>query len=131
MAVALTTIFGSEIRVAYQPIEVDRQFSGFPGGHGLVGMHLGSRGHRLTIQGTIAVSGADYPTARAGLRAALDVIETYLSADPADYSFGNEVFYAVVFGPLQLIADSKGKTIHWLKGNYAGCEFICHARCML
>lgn len=131
MATDLTTIFGSEINVYAQPRAADRQYAGFPGAHGVVGMFMGTRGSRLVISGTLASSGANYNTARANLQAVIDSIEAYLLALPADYSFKGTTYYNVVFDRFELIPDARNKVFHWTSEGYATCLFICIARVLI
>ena len=125
MAVALTTIFGTNINAYQQPIRSVRQYAGFSGAHGLAGMHLGTRGRQLVVSGHLAVTVAGYNAARAAMRTAIDAIEAYLLADPADYSFATEIYYAVVFDKLELIPDGNGKVFHRAIGNRLICRFTC------
>ena len=125
MAVALTTIFGSNICVYQQPVRSVRQYTGFPGAHGLAGMHLGTRGRQLVVSGHLAVNGASYSVARAAMQTAVDAIEAFLLADPADYSFAGVTYYAVVFDKFELAPDGSGKVFHWATGNRVICRFTC------
>ena len=131
MAVALTTIFGSNISVFQQPVRSVRQYAGFAGAHGLAGMHLGTRGRQLIVSGHLAVNGASYSVARAAMRTAVNAIEAYLLADPADYSFYTETYYAVVFDKFELAPDSNGKVFHWATGNRLICRFTCRGTSIL
>jgi len=128
MATALTTIFGTEIKVYEQPRTADRQYVGFPGVHGLLAMHMGTRGRQLVITGILASSGANYNAARANLKAVINSIEPYLWASAADYSFKGTVYLAVVFDRFQLQPDSAGKVFHWTSEGWVTCDFICFAR---
>ena len=131
MAIALTTIFGSNINVYQQPIRSVRQYAGFAGAHGLAGMHLGTRGRQLVISGHLAVSEASYVLSRAAMRTAIDAIEAWLLPAPADYSFATEIYYAVVFDNFELIPDGSGKVFHWAAGNRLICKFTCWGTSML
>ena len=125
MATALTTIFGTAINVYQQPIRSVRQYAAFPGAHGLAGMHLGTRGRPIVISGHLAVTVAGYSAARASLQTAINAIEVWLLADPADYSFMGVTFYAVVFDKFELVPDGDGKVFHWAIGNRLICKFKC------
>lgn len=125
MATALTAIFGSNINVYQQPIRSVRQYAGFAGAHGLAGMHLGTRGRQLVISGHLAVTVAGYNAARAAMQTAVNAIEAWLLADPADYSFAGVTYYAVVLDKLELIPDGNGKVFHWAVGNRLICKFTC------
>ena len=131
MATALTVIFGTNINVYQQPVLSVRQYSGFPGAHGLAGMHLGTRGRPLVISGHLAVTGANYNVARAAMRTAIDAIEAWTLIDPADYSFATEIYYAVVFDRFELVPDGNGKVFHWAAGNRLICQFKCWGTSML
>lgn len=131
MAVALTDIFGTAISVYQQPVRSVRQYAGFPGAHGLAGMHLGTRGRQLVISGHLAVTESSYNAARASMRTAVNAIEAYLLIDPADYSFFTEIYYAVVFDKFELVPDANGKVFHWAAGNRLICQFKCWGTSML
>lgn len=131
MATDLTTIFGTEIKVYNQPRQAARQFVGFPGAHGVVAMHLGSRGYQFVISGIISASGVDYATARATVQTAIAAIEPYLWADAADYSFKGITYSNIVFVGFQLIPDSNGKVFHWTSEGWVTCSFICYARSLI
>ena len=131
MATDLTTIFGNEIIVAALPPIVERQFTGFPGGHGLVSMDLGSRGRQLIIRGRLAETGSDYNTARANLQDELDDIQDYLFAEAADYKFKSQTFYSVVFNQLQLVPDGAGRHYHWTAEGKVMVSFICCGQCLI
>ena len=130
MSTALTAIFGSEIKVTLQPLRNVRQYSGFAGAHGLLGLYLGTRGRQLTIKGTLASGGGNYTAARTALAAVIAGLETYLAAEPADYSHYGETYTNVVFDKFNLLPDSRGKTFHWTSEGYCTCEFICTATCL-
>lgn len=131
MATDLTTIFGTAINVYTQPVQADRQYAGFPGAHGVVCMHLGTRGAQLVISGTLGYSGPNYATARASLQSAINAIQTYTWADAADYTFKGQTFYNVVFDSFQLIPDGTGKAFHWTAEGYVTCKFVCYARILV
>jgi hypothetical protein len=130
MATDLTTIFGNEIKVGAQPRDIDRQYAGLAGAHGLLAMHMGTRGRRIVVTGTLASSGVDYAAARANLQDVIDGIEayTYPGVAAADYSFFGETYNNVVFDRFQLVPDSDGRFFHWTSSGYATCSFICLLR---
>ncbi len=131
MSINLTTIFGDEIRVHTQPVIADRQYSGFPGAHGLTTMQMGSRGYPLTVVGRIAESGGgNYATARANLKATIVTIEDHLFYDAYDYVFFNATYYDVVWDRFQLIPDNTGKVFHWTSEGYCIADFIMLGRCL-
>lgn len=131
MATALTSIFGSEINVYCQPRQSERQYVGFPGAHGVVSTHLGTRGRQLVISGTLRATGANYAVARAALQSAIDTIESYLLAYPADYSFAGAVFSHTVFDKFQLVPDGKGKVFGLTGAGWVTCNYIMYARTLL
>jgi len=131
MSVNLTTIFGTEIKVQAQPVIIDRQYSGFPGGHGLTAMHMGSRGYPLTVTGRLAESGESYAVARAAARTTILAIEDYLFADAADYVFAGVTYYSVVWEKFQLLPDNTGKVFHWTSEGYCTADFIMLGRSLL
>ena len=124
----LTYIFGDEIRVFAQPRQIDRQYVGLPGSHGLLSMHMGSRGKQIIVAGTIYGSGNDYAYARAVCQAWLDWIELYLYADAADYTFMDDTYYNVVFDKVELLPDSQGKAFHYTAEGYVTANFIAYLR---
>lgn len=131
MAVALTTVFGSNICVYQQPVRSVRQYAGFAGAHGLAGMHLGTRGRQLVVSGRLAVYGASYSVARAAMQTAVNAIEAFLLAEPADYSFAGVTYYAVVYDKFELAPDGSGKVFHWAAGNRMICRFTCRGTSIL
>ncbi len=128
MATALTTIFGGEIKVYAQPRQADRQYVGFPGAHGLTGMHMGTRGRQLVITGRLRAEGNDYDAARANLQEDIDEIEEYLWAEASDYSFKDDTYSNVVFDRLNLTPDSQGKVFHFNSKEEVFADFVCFAR---
>jgi len=131
MATDLTYIFGTAIKVEKQPRLVDRQYTGYPGAHGLTTMFLGTRGYVLTIRGILAHYGPDYAAGRAGLQSVIDAIEAYLWAEYDDYTFMNTTYYNIVFERLIIPVNDKGKQFYWTPEGYVSCEFICEARGLL
>ncbi len=127
----LATIFGSAIKVGVQPRQSERQYAGFPGAHGVTSMAMGTRGRQLIISGTFYQAGGSYAAARAALQTAIDVIETYLWAASADYTYGNETYYNVVFDKLSLVPDAQGKFFHWNAGGYVTANFVCYGRVLI
>jgi len=124
----LSSIFGSDINVAAQPRDVERQFAGFPGAAGVTAMHLGTRGRSIVVSGRIRTSGATYALARAGCEAAVSAIEAYCSAAAADYTHLGAVYYSLVWGPFRLVPDSAGCVFHWVAGGYVTCRFLMYGR---
>ena len=126
----LTTIFGSEVNVVQQPVQVDRQYAGFAGAHGLAAMHLGSRGRQLIIKGRLRASGANYAAARAALVVAIGTIEAWCNAGATDFIYGAETYYATVFDRFQLLAR-RDKWFHFTAEGYVTCDFIMYGRCLI
>ena len=124
----LSSIFGSDINVAGQPRDVERQLTGFPGAAGITAMRLGTRGRRITVSGRIRTAGATYALARAACQAAADAIEAYCSADAANYTHLGTTYYAVVWGPFKLLADSGGRVFNWVAGGYVTASFVMYGR---
>jgi len=128
MAIALTDVFGTEINVYHQPRHVERQYSGFTGAHGLIAMHLGTRGRRIVVTGTLRATSGSYAAARVLLQVAIDAIEPYLWSDAADYSFCGVTVPMVVWDRFQLVPESDGKVFHWVSPGWCTCKFTAHGR---
>jgi len=126
MATDLTTIFGTEIKVYLQPRQAHRQYVGFPGVHGVVAMHLGTRGRQLVISGTLAATGANYNAARTNLQTWLNSIEEYLNIGYASYTYCGHTYDYLVFDRLQLVPDNTGKAFHFTAAGYVTCQFVCY-----
>jgi hypothetical protein len=131
MATDLTTVFGSEIKVYAQPRIIQRQYAGYPGTHGLTGMHMGSRGYIVMVTGKLAVTGNTYALARAAMRTVILAIEEYLWADSDDYSFGNDTYENVVFEKFELVPDNEGKAFHITSEGYLVANFIALLRALI
>lgn len=131
MSIALTSIFGSEIKVVVQPALSVRQYSGFPGAHGLTAMHLGTRGRQLTITGTLAETGVSYATARAALQAVINTIEAYQWSAAVDITHAGCTYYYAVFDRLRILSDAEGKAFHFTSNGYVRCDFIMYGRCLI
>jgi len=131
MSIALSTVFGSEINVVVQPRDSERTYSGFPGAHGVTTMFLGTRGRRIQVSGRIACTGADYAAARTNCQIAIDAIEVLEWAPATDYTWGTCVYYAVVWEPLRLVTDDKGKAFRWGIDGYCKVDFIMTGRGLL
>ncbi len=125
MAVDFTTIFGNEIIVSAQPRRAQKQHTGFPGAHGLVGMHMGTRGRPLVVTGRLRESGTDYSDARSKLQTEIETIEVYLWADAADYTFKGDTYSNVEFDNFRLVPDSKGKIFHFNSVGEVFADFVC------
>ena len=125
MAVDLSTIFGTEINVAFQPHYIDRQYSSFPGGEGLTAMHLGSRGYELAITGTLRAA------SRPLLETAIAAIANYLWAGVGDYAWWGCYYYYVVFEKLEIITDANGKAFYITAAGQVTCRFKMRARALI
>lgn len=125
MAVDLNTIFGSEIKVGLQPRQADRQYVGFPGAHGVVSTHLGTRGRQLVITGTIRAA------TRAACQTAIDAIEPYLWADSADYTYKGGTYTNIIFDRFRLVPGYQGKFFHLTVAGQVTCQFVMHGRSLV
>lgn len=131
MATDLTSIFGSELIVASQGKESDREFSGYAGSDGLTSMHLGSRGNAVIIRGIVRGTGAGYDTARADAAAKLAAIEDYFITGALDYSFKGETYLSVVWYKLEKIPDAAGKVFHFNSKGEVLVNFLVYGRCLI
>ena len=118
MATDLTAIFGNEINVTAQPRSSQRQYAGFAGGHGMVALHLGTRGYVLNLAAKLRATGVSYIAARATLEAAIRVIESYQWAAMADYTYKGTTHYNVVFDKMTIDVDGDGKGFNFTAGGW-------------
>ena len=125
MAIALTTIFGNEIKIAAQPRHIHREYIGFPGTDGLAAMLMGSRGYQLVIRGTLRAA------TNILLQAGIDAIEQWLWAGANDYTVFGITYFFVVFDKFELVTDAKGKTFHLTSKGWVTCEFKMYARALI
>lgn len=125
MAIPLIDIFGTEIKVTAQPRDIARQYHHFAGANGLTAMHLGSRGHRIVINGIIRET--TWPL----LRAAILAIESWLYAGAFDYSFFGNTYYFVVWEKLELPVDSNGKSVYWTSQGWVLTRFTAYGRALI
>lgn len=130
MSTALTSIFGSEIRVGFQPRSSQIQYTGFPGAHGLTGLRMGSRGYPIFVTGRLFGSGSPYAVARANLATAIDTIESYLWADLEAYTFGGNIFYYVTFESFKLLPRG-GKYFFLTSTGDVVCDFVAVLRSLI
>ncbi len=130
MSTALTSIFGSEIKVGFQPRVSQIQYTGFPGAHGLTGIRLGSRGYPIIVTGRLFGTGGSYAVARADLTTWIDTIENYLWADLEVYTFGGNTFYYVVFESFKLLPRG-GKYFFFTSTGDVVCDFVCVLRSLI
>jgi len=131
MSTPLRNIFGNEIKVVAQPRQIDRQYAGFTGAHGVTGMHLGSRGYQIIIAGTLAATGGSYSAARAALQTIIDNLELYQFSLPDTYTHDGCTFSYVVFDRFSILPDAGDKWFHFTSTGYVTCRFICYARALI
>ena len=129
MSTALTSVFGSEIKVAVVPRTSQRTYTGYPGAHGLTTMALGSRGYGLIITGRLRATGASYAAARLTLESSIATIESLQWSDPVDYTYGSSTYYSVVMERFDIIPSS-GKAFRMTK-DYVVCDFRAVMRSLL
>ena len=125
MPIALTNVFGSEIRLAVQPRTMVRQFSGFPGAHGLTAMSMGTRGYALQVSGTLRAA------SRVLLEVAVRLIERYLWYGADAYSFAGSTYAYVVWSDFEVLTDSAGKSVHYTSEGWYVCRFVMKGRSLL
>ena len=130
MATALTAIFGSEICVAAQPWMHHRNYTAFPGAHGLLGMYMGTRGYTITITGRLRATGVSYAAARLLLQTGINALSLLPGWLPGDYSFMGTTYNSIVFDPPRLIPGDRGKTFH-MTGSWVYVDFVCQARSLI
>ena len=94
-------------------------------------MFYGSRGRRVRITGRIVTAGANYNAARVSCQVAIDAIEAYQWAPAADYHWGSNVYYAVVFDAFRLLGDRNGKFFSWSAPGYVVANFVCTGRTLI
>jgi len=129
MATALTAILGNEIKVGLQPRAAERQYVGFPGGHGLVAMHMGSRGWGIIVTGRLRANvGGAYAAGRAALVTAIQAIEQYQWLGAADYTYAGTTYYNVVFENIRIVSGTDGKQFHFTSTGDVVCDFVCRLR---
>jgi len=125
MAIPLTNIFGSEIKVTAEPRDIARQYSHFAGSDGLTAMHMGSRGHRLIVEGIVRAA------TRPLLRSAVLAIEAQSWAGAADYSFAGNIYYFVVWDKLEVPRDGSGKSVYWSSTGCVLSRFTAYGRALI
>lgn len=131
MATDFTTVFGGEIKVFAQPRQARRQYTGYPGAHGLTAMHLGSRGRPIVITGRLAAGGANYNTARSNLQTIINNIENYAWYYPDTYTFKGTTYRNVVLDGFSLVPDGEGKVFHWTSEGFAIADFVARLTQMI
>jgi hypothetical protein len=130
MAINFTSIFGSAIKVGFQPRSANIQYTGFPGAHGVAGMMMGSRGYPIIVSGQLRTSGATYRAARTAMILLIESIEKIQFYGYQDYYYGDEWYQYVVFEKLQLL-DSNGKEFIYTPEGYCVCQFVAYFRSLL
>jgi hypothetical protein len=131
MSIALTSVFGSQINVVVQPRLTERVYTGFPAAHGVTTMFMGSRGRQVTVSGRIVTSVTTYALARVAAQVAIDAIEPYAWAPAADYTFNGCIYFAVVWEPLRIISNDKGKAFHYCAPGYIEVDFVMQGRTLI
>jgi len=125
MTIALTTIFGNEIKIAAQARQIHREYNGFPGADGVTAMLMGSRGRQIVIRGTLRAA------TNILLQAGIDAIEQWLWAGATDYTALGVTYFFVVFDKFEFVTDAKGKTFHLTSEGWVTCEFKMYARALI
>ncbi len=127
--VSLTELFGNELRVAFQPRLIERQYTGFPGAHGLLSLNMGTRGRKLVIAGRLRVEDDDYDDGREALQTIIDEIEEHLCTEHPDtvYTYRGANYPNVVFDRFNLVPDGHGKVFHFTS-EYVFADFVCIGR---
>jgi len=128
MATALTAVFGSDLNVAVAPRDIERQYVGFPGAHGVTTMFGGSRGRSIVISFTVKQAGINYAAARTACQAAIDAIEAYMFAAAADYTHAGITYQSVVWDRIAPVPDGEGKLFRWLAGGYVSARYVAYGR---
>ena len=128
MSTSITSVFGSEIIVGWQPRDLARNYAGFAGANGLTSMNLGTRGYAITITGRLRVSDNNYAAARAALNTLIETVEAYLEAAADDYTFKSDTYTDVVWDRLQLVPGPTGSFLRWNVEGEAFADFIMHGR---
>lgn len=130
MSTDLIDIFGSNIRVAYDPRIIDRSYKGFTGGHGLISDMLGSRGYLIHVSGRLQATGGTFAENVTALTSTINSIEAYryLPADTYTYATAGITFNYVIFDKLNIVKDSKGKQFYLCAGGKVICFFTATLR---
>jgi len=128
MAIALTAIFGSAIKVYSTALQFDHQETGYPGAHGITDMNLGSRGRHLFVRGTLKAAGGTYAKNRGAVSTAIAAIETWLWSPANTFTFFNDVYYNVIFIKFEPIPDNEGKLFHLNSNGSVSVEFLATGR---
>ena len=125
MSTALTTVFGGQISVSFQPRRAHRLRSAFSGANGLTDMMLGTRGYPITVTGVLYGSGVDYAAARANIASQIEGIEAYLWDPEEDYTYFDETYYNVVLDRIDLIPfGNPPRVFRQTSDGYAMAQFI-------
>jgi hypothetical protein len=131
MSTNLTTIFGNDIKVSWQPRQPIRQVTGYAGAHGATAMLMGSVGYPLVVTGTLrTTTGLTYANARAAMVAAIQAISTWAWSPEQTFTYGSETYQYVVFEKLTLL-DDNGKIFHFTAAGQCIVRFVCTFRSLL
>ncbi|MFA5187046.1 MAG: hypothetical protein WC551_11240 [Patescibacteria group bacterium] len=131
MSTALTSIFGNEIKVRFQPRQPVRQITGYAGGHGATAMLMGSVGYPLIVTGTLRTSaGQTYANARTAMALLIEAIESWAWAPEQIFTYKGETYMYVVFDRLTL-TDSDGKSFKYTSAGACIVNFVCTFRSLL
>lgn len=127
--VSLTSIFGNELKVYFQPRLIERQYTSFPGAHGLLSLFMGTRGRKLVITGRLRVEDDNYDDGREALQAIIDAIEEHCYTEHPDvvYTYKGAYYSNVVFDRFNLVPDGHGKVFHF-SSEYVFADFVCIGR---
>ena len=125
MSIALTTVFGSQVSVSFQPRRAHRLRSAFSGANGLTDVMLGTRGYPIVVTGVLYGSGVNYAAARADIVSQIEGIEAYLWDPEEDYTYFNETHYNVVLDRIELIpSGNPPRVFRQTADGYAMVQFI-------
>lgn len=131
MSTALTSIFGNDISVSWQPRQPIRRYTGYAGAHGATSMLLGSAGYPLVVTGTLRTnSGLTYAQARTAMVSAIQTIGTWAWAPEQTFTYGAETYDYVVMDQFRL-TDSDGKNFKYTGEGRCVCRFVCAFRSLL
>ena len=112
MPMDFTELFGNEIKVVAQPRVAQRDYHAFAGADGLLTMFHGYRGYTILVTGRNWGTGDTYQIARGNAETGIVLIESYLSAFPATYTFTGISSFDVVVERFEVIPDGRGHSFH-------------------
>jgi len=105
MATALTDIFGSDIKVTFNPRKPLRQYSSYPGAHGATSLLMGSAGYPIIVTGQLRVTGASYAAARIAMVTLLEAVESWAWAAEQTFTYYSETYQYVVLDQVDTHLD--------------------------